>query len=57
MDLNFFENNIFCQIFNINFNKIVWKNLLNFFSKTPPRIFQEYSRNNSQKIVTKVVKN
>jgi hypothetical protein len=25
MDLNFFENDIFCQICNINLNIIVWK--------------------------------
>jgi hypothetical protein len=25
MDFNFFENDIFCQNFNINLNKIVWR--------------------------------
>jgi hypothetical protein len=41
MDLIFFENDRFCQIFNINFNKILW-----IFFK---RLFQEYAMNNSQK--------
>jgi len=35
MDLNFFENYIFCQIFNINLNK----NIMNFFNL---KIFLEY---------------
>jgi hypothetical protein len=30
MDMKFFENDIFGQIFNINLNKIVWKHFLKF---------------------------
>jgi hypothetical protein len=58
MDLNFFENDIFCQIFYINLNKIVWLYFFNFkdFSKTNSRIFQEHSRNISQKAITKAIK-
>ncbi len=59
MDLNFFENDIFYQNFNINLNKIVWiyfLKKLKTFLKMFPRIFQEYSRNLSQKVVTKVIK-
>jgi len=47
MDLNFFENDNFCQIFNINLNKIVWRNFLKFL---------EYSKKISKKTVIKVVK-
>ncbi len=56
MDVNFFENDIVYQIFNINHNKIVWK-IINFFkkSKNSSKIFQEYSKNVSHKAVRKVV--
>jgi uncharacterized Fe-S radical SAM superfamily protein PflX len=40
----FFENDIFCQNFDINFNKIVWRmfsKFQNIFSKK----IQEYSKN------------
>jgi hypothetical protein len=40
MDFNFFEDDIFCQIFNMNLNKIIW----NFFQKIKI-FFQEYSKN------------
>ncbi len=39
MDLNFFENDIFCQNFNINLNKIIWR-FFNYIFKN-----QEYSIN------------
>jgi len=47
MDFNFFLNDIFYQIFNMNLNKIIWRFFLNF---------QEYSRNISPKAITNVVK-
>jgi hypothetical protein len=48
MDLNFFENNIFCQNFNINLNQIVWKILKDFFEDFS-KIFQEYFPKNNHK--------
>jgi len=39
----------FCQVLNINLNKIVWK----FFLKKIQIFFQEYSRNIFQKVVKK----
>jgi hypothetical protein len=44
MDLNFFENDIFCQIFNINLNEIVWIKFLRLF-KIFSKTFQKYTKN------------
>jgi hypothetical protein len=46
----------FGQILNINQNRIIWKKIkkLKDFFGDFSRIFQEYSRNISQKVVTKV---
>ncbi len=59
MDLILFENDIFCQIFNINLNTFVGRNILTFkniFSMIFSRIFQKYFRNIFQKAITNVVK-
>jgi hypothetical protein len=40
MDFNFFENDIFFQIFNMNLNKMVWKKFLeDFFEDFLKNIF------------------
>jgi hypothetical protein len=44
MDFNFFESNIFCQIFNMNFNKIIWRFFFNF-KKIFSKIFSKISKN------------
>jgi NAD-dependent SIR2 family protein deacetylase len=49
MDLIFFENDIFCQIFNINLNEIVW----NFFKRTFWTFFQEHFKNILRKLPSK----
>jgi hypothetical protein len=54
MDFNFFENDIFCQIFNMNLNKMIWRIFLKDF-KENQKTFQEYSKNISPKAVTKLV--
>jgi len=59
MDLNCFENDIFCQIFNINLNKTVGRNFFNslkIFLKNFSRIFQEYFSNIFQKAITEAIK-
>jgi hypothetical protein len=53
-----FENDIFCQNFNINLVKIVLKKneyFKNIFSKTFSKIFKNFFMNISPKVVTKVV--
>jgi hypothetical protein len=51
MDLIIFENNMFCQKFNINLNKIVWRFFLKIrdFFEEFLGIFQEYFKNVSEK--------
>jgi len=42
MDFYFFENEIFCQIFNMNLDK---KNMIFFLLKNVLKIFEKYSKN------------
>jgi hypothetical protein len=53
MDLNFFENDICCQMYNIN---LKYEENFNFFKKLFKefsKILQEYFKNISQKAITK----
>jgi len=43
------------QSFNMNINKIVWRNFKSFKKKIQ-QFFQKYSRNISPKLITKAVK-
>jgi hypothetical protein len=54
MDLKFLENDILCQILNINLMKNIFKNLKHFFEDLK-KLFQNDSKNVFQKIVTKTV--
>jgi len=49
MDVIFFENDIFCQIFYIKLNKIVWNYY--YFLKD---LFEDFFKNISHKTITKV---
>jgi hypothetical protein len=52
MDFHFFETNIFCQIFTMKLNKIMWfKNLKNINLD----LLEDFFKNISPKAVTKIV--
>jgi hypothetical protein len=45
MDFNFFENDIFRQILNMNFNKIIWRIFKIFKNNFFEDFLKEYSKN------------